>query len=223
MGLLDWDSPTPTSYALPDLPWSLAGQLEQVAVAVMGFDAKLTAAGLGAGWQSRCDMTEATRALILDGHFVDIGDVVLHDAGMDVEARPTNSHERLPPCRPAAPSWRDRRPGPCPSMTALRGIAATEVPTPAKSCPHTAAGRKPTGTMTPIPGKAISPTSTLSWPGPIRFWRERCPAGQAIPPRLRSGGRRGAQRGPVARRGQPNSNLARHRCGGDCLGCLDGL
>ena len=29
-------------------------------------------------------MTEAVRALILDGHLVDVGDLVLHDADMDV-------------------------------------------------------------------------------------------------------------------------------------------
>jgi hypothetical protein len=29
-------------------------------------------------------MTEAVRVLLLDGHLVDVGDLVLHDAGMDV-------------------------------------------------------------------------------------------------------------------------------------------
>ncbi len=54
----------------------------------MHLDARLEVSGLAAGWQSRCDMVEATWALILDAHFVDIGDVVLHDAGMDVRISP---------------------------------------------------------------------------------------------------------------------------------------
>ena len=48
---------------------------------------------MAAGWQSRCDMTEAVRALILDGHLVDVGDLVLHDAGMDVR-HPTHELTR---------------------------------------------------------------------------------------------------------------------------------
>jgi hypothetical protein len=81
----------PPSYDLPEIPWeTIAGRLEHVAIAVMKLDARLDASGLSAGWQSRCDMTEAVRALILDGHLVDIGDVVLHDAGMDVRSRRTN-------------------------------------------------------------------------------------------------------------------------------------
>lgn len=92
----------PKTYDLPELPWSLAGRLERTAVAVMHFDARLAASGLAAGWQSRCDMVEATRALVLDGHFVDIGDVVLHDAGMDVRS-PTHELTR------AAAALRARR------------------------------------------------------------------------------------------------------------------
>ncbi|MBB4039819.1 hypothetical protein GGR34_001466 [Microvirga flocculans] len=92
----------PRTYDLPELPWSLAGRLERTAVAVMHLDARLAASGLAAGWQSRCDMVEATRVLILDGHFVDIGDVVLHDAGMDVRS-PTHELTR------AAAALRARR------------------------------------------------------------------------------------------------------------------
>ena len=138
MSLLDWDPPTPTDYTLQDLSWSLAGQLEQVAIAVMGFDAKLIASGLGAGWQSRCDMTEATRALILDGHFVDIGDFVLHDAGMDVRS-PTHELTRAAAALQARRTVMARQ-APWPlsieGLAALRGIAATEVPIPAKTAPH---------------------------------------------------------------------------------------
>jgi hypothetical protein len=47
-------------------------------------------------------MTEAVRALILDGHLVDVGDLVLHDAGMDVR-HPTHELTR------AAAALRARR------------------------------------------------------------------------------------------------------------------
>ena len=40
-------------------------------------------------------MNEAVRSLLLDGHLVDIGDLVLHDAGMDVRS-PT--HEITQSC-----------------------------------------------------------------------------------------------------------------------------
>ncbi|MFD2228070.1 DUF1612 domain-containing protein, partial [Microvirga arabica] len=77
-----------------------------------------------AGWQSRCDMTEAVRALLLDGHLVDVGDLVLHDAGMDVR-HPTHELTR------AAAALRARRTtlarkAPWPlsidGLAALRGI-----------------------------------------------------------------------------------------------------
>ncbi|MFD2222983.1 hypothetical protein ACFSM9_04360, partial [Microvirga arabica] len=72
----------PRTYALPELPWEqIAGRLEQLTISILRFDARLEASGLAAGWQSRCDMTEAVRALLLDGHLVDVGDLVLHDAG----------------------------------------------------------------------------------------------------------------------------------------------
>ena len=38
-------------------------------------------------------MTEAVRALLLDGHLVDVGDLVLHDTGMDVR-HPTHELTR---------------------------------------------------------------------------------------------------------------------------------
>jgi hypothetical protein len=80
--------------AAPDLPWeAIAGRLEAITIAILRFDARLEASGLAAGWQSRCDMTEAVRAIILDGHLVDVGDLVLHDAGMDVR-HPTHELTR---------------------------------------------------------------------------------------------------------------------------------
>jgi hypothetical protein len=110
---------------LPSVPWeSLVGRLEQVAIAVMKLDARLDASGLAAGWQSRCDMTEAVRALILDGHLVDIGDVVLHDADMDVRS-PTHELTRAATALRAITVRLARR-APWPlsidGLAALRGI-----------------------------------------------------------------------------------------------------
>lgn len=125
---LDFDDtrpPAAPTYDPPDLPWEkIAGRLEQVAIAVLRLDARLDASGLAAGWQSRCDLTEAVRALILDGQLLDLGDLVLHDAGMDVR-HPTHELTR------AAIALRARRtalarPAPWPlsidGLSALRGI-----------------------------------------------------------------------------------------------------
>src|ERR671910_1252167 len=115
----------PRTYALPELPWeAIAGRLEQITISILRFEARLEASGLAAGWQSRCDMTEAARSLLLDGHLVDIGDLVLHDAGMDVR-HPTHELTR------AAAALRARRTAmarkaPWPisidGLSALRGI-----------------------------------------------------------------------------------------------------
>jgi hypothetical protein len=135
----DWDEEhiERAALALPDLPWeSIAGRLEQITIAVLRFDARLEASGLSAGWQSRCDMTEAVRALILDGHLVDVGDLVLHDAGMDVR-HPTHELTR------AAAALKSRRTAmarkaPWPlsidGLSALRGIGgvADEASRPSK-------------------------------------------------------------------------------------------
>ena len=115
----------PRSYELPELPWqAIAGRLEAITIKVLKFEARLDASGLSTGWQSRCDMTEAVRALILDGHLLDVGDLVLHDAGMDVR-HPTHELTR------AAAALRARRTAlarkaPWPlsidGLAALRGI-----------------------------------------------------------------------------------------------------
>jgi hypothetical protein len=97
------DHEQPKSFSLPEIPWEkIVGRLEKVALEIKSFDARLEASGLSGGWQSRCDMNEAVRALILDGHLVDIGDLVLHDAGMDVRS-PTHEITR------AASALRARR------------------------------------------------------------------------------------------------------------------
>jgi len=124
-GDVDTDRLVPRSYALPELPWErIAGRLEQVAIGIMHFEARLAASGLAAGWQSRCNLTEAARALLLDGQLVDLGDLVLHDAAMDIR-HPTHELTR------AAAALRTRRtalarPAPWPlsidGLAALRGI-----------------------------------------------------------------------------------------------------
>ena len=119
------DQEQPKRFELPEIPWEkIVGRLEKIALEIKSFDARLEASGLAAGWQSRCDMNEAVRALILDGYLVDIGDLVLHDAGMDVRS-PTHELTR------AASALRARRTAmvrkaPWPisydGLAALRGI-----------------------------------------------------------------------------------------------------
>jgi hypothetical protein len=53
-------------------------------------------------------MTEGVRALLLDGHLVDVGDLVLHGAGMDVHHL---THEFTRSVGSGAPRWLARRPG----------------------------------------------------------------------------------------------------------------
>jgi hypothetical protein len=126
----------PSPISIPELPWeTIAGRLEQITISILRFDARLEASGLSAGWQSRCDITEAVRALILDGHLVDVGDLVLHDAGMDVR-HPTHELTR------AAAALRARRTAmarkaPWPvsydGLAALRGVGGVGSEAPASS------------------------------------------------------------------------------------------
>ena len=115
------DQEQPKSFELPEIPWEkIVGRLEKIALEVKSFDARLEASGLAAGWQSRCDMNEAVRALILDGHLVDIGDLVLHDAGMDVRS-PTHELTR------AASALRARRTAMVRKAPCLRGACSCYV------------------------------------------------------------------------------------------------
>lgn len=121
--------------SIPDLPWEkIVGRMERLTISILRFDARLEASGLSAGWQSRCDMNEAVRALLLDGHLVDVGDLVLHDAGMDVRS-PTHELTR------AAAALRARRiamarKAPWPlsidGLAALRGVGGLSPDLPAK-------------------------------------------------------------------------------------------
>ncbi|MEZ0167075.1 RHE_PE00001 family protein [Microvirga sp. TS319] len=120
-GFDDEEWSVPRSYDLPELPWeTIAGRLEQLTISILRFDARLEASGLSTGWQSRCDMMEAVRALMLDGHLVEIGDLVLHDAGMDIR-HPTHELTR------AATTLRARRTAlarPAPWPLSIDGLAA---------------------------------------------------------------------------------------------------
>jgi hypothetical protein len=131
----------PHTYAVPELPWeAIAGQLEQITISILRFDARLEASGLAAGWQSRCDMTEAARSLLLDGHLVDMGDLVLHDAGMDVR-HPTHELTRAAAALRARRTAMARKP-PWPlsidGLTALRGVGS-----PAEEKPSRSKGKRP--------------------------------------------------------------------------------
>jgi hypothetical protein len=107
------------------LPWEkIAGRLEQVATTILRLGARLEASGLSGGWESRCDMTEAVRALLLDGHLVNIRDLVLHDAGVDVRS-PTHELTHAASARRARRTAMARK-APWPlsndGLTAVRGI-----------------------------------------------------------------------------------------------------
>jgi len=124
----EFDTPVLPAYALPELPWErIAGRLEAITVRILRLDARLESSGLATGWQSRCDMTEAVRALILDGHLVDVGDLVLHDAGMDVR-HPTHELTRAAAALRARRTAQARK-APWPlsidGLAALRGIGPT--------------------------------------------------------------------------------------------------
>jgi hypothetical protein len=140
-GEFDEERLVPRSYDLPELPWErIAGRLEAITIAILRFDARLEASGLAAGWQSRCDMTEAVRALILDGHLVDVGDLVLHDAGMDVH-HPTHELTRAAAALKARRTALARKP-PWPvsidGLAALRGLGGV-----AEDISVRSKGRKP--------------------------------------------------------------------------------
>jgi hypothetical protein len=116
----------PSHYDIPAVAWDgLTGRLERVAIDVVRLDARLEASGLGPGWQSRCDLTEAVKALILDGELVDLADLVLHDAGMDIRS-PTHELTRAAGALRARRTVR-ARPAPWPisidGLSALRGGA----------------------------------------------------------------------------------------------------
>jgi hypothetical protein len=131
----------PRTYALPELPWeSIAGRLEQVAIGVMRFDARLQASDLAAGWQSRCDMTEAVRALPAGWA-----------SGRCGRSRPARCRYGRAPSHPRAHPGRGRPAGPAhcagaqsswplsiDGLAALRGVGS-----PAEEKPSRSKGKRP--------------------------------------------------------------------------------
>jgi len=163
---LDFDDPAlleVRTYALPELPWEkVAGRLEPVAIRLLRFDARLESSGLAAGWQARCDMTEAVRALILDGQLVDVGDLVLHDAGMDVR-HPTHELTR------AAAALRARRTAlarPAPWPLSIDGLAALRGLGPARG---EGEATRPTGKPDPDDDEAYPPYANDADPWRAHF------------------------------------------------------
>ena len=76
------------SFSLPDpFPWAqLAGPLAVAEDALARLDERLDRSPIRDGWIERTHYAEARAALALEGALVDVDDLVLHDAGMDVRA-----------------------------------------------------------------------------------------------------------------------------------------
>lgn len=178
------DQEQPKSIPLPEIPWErIVGRLEKVALEIKSFDARLEAAGLSAGWQSRCDMNEAVRSLLLDGHLVDIGDLVLHDDGMDVRS-PTHEITRAASALRARTAMALKAPWPI----SYDGLGALRRVGPVKAEEPKTKGKKkfdpndedayPAFANDGIRGRHISPRLMLSSIGPTRFLpaKRRCPS-----------------------------------------------
>jgi hypothetical protein len=115
------------------------------------------------------------RALILDGQLVDVGDLVLHDAGMDVR-HPTHELTRAASAlrarrtalvRPAPGRCRSTASRPCAASARHAGRGITYAP----GASRIRTTRTPTrpSPMMPIRGRRTLPRSTLSWTAPTRF------------------------------------------------------
>src|SRR5439155_20383323 len=80
----------PSGYHIPDpLPWAqLAGPLTAAEDALARIDERLAKSPIRDGAISRTHFADACASLWLEGELVHLDDLVLHDAGMDVRARP---------------------------------------------------------------------------------------------------------------------------------------
>ena len=80
--------------ALEGLPWAdIAAPLAQAEDGLARLDERLRASPIGEGWRARADFADAAASLWLAGALVDLEDLVLHDAGMDIRA-PTHELTR---------------------------------------------------------------------------------------------------------------------------------
>ena len=79
-------------YQFPDpLPWpTIAGPLAAAEDALARLDERLAKSPIRVGWIARTHYTDAAASLWLEGELVDLEDLVLHDAGMDIR---TPTHE----------------------------------------------------------------------------------------------------------------------------------
>src|SRR5215207_7373769 len=78
------------AYVIPNpLPWrTLAGPLVAAEDALARLDERLGPSPIREGWISRTHFVDACASLWLRGELVHLEDLVLHDAGMDLRARP---------------------------------------------------------------------------------------------------------------------------------------
>jgi hypothetical protein len=118
-----------TNTLLGDLDWrALAQPLARAEDALARLDERLRTSPIREGWIARTHFADATAALWIEGELVDIEDLVLHDAGMDVRTPThelTRAHAILRARRriaDAAPPWALSPVG----LKALRGRAGTD-------------------------------------------------------------------------------------------------
>src|SRR5258708_21591221 len=85
-------------YQFPDpLPWpTIAGPLAAAEDALARLDERLAKSPIRVGWIARTHYTDAAAILWLEGQLVDLQDLVLHHAGMDIPA-PTHELNRAHP------------------------------------------------------------------------------------------------------------------------------
>ena len=77
-----------------DLPWAdFVSSLAQAEDGLARLDERLRASPIGEGWRARMHFADAAASLWLMGGLVDLEDLVLHDAGMDIRA-PTHELTR---------------------------------------------------------------------------------------------------------------------------------
>ena len=120
----------PGAKMIADLDWrALAGPLVAAEDALARLDERLRTSPIRDGWIARTDFADAVAAQWLEGELVDLEDLVLHDASMDVRAPThalTRTHSVLRARRrifAAEPGWALSEAG----LNRLRGRSAAAV------------------------------------------------------------------------------------------------